>query len=506
MAPKTDDFGLDAVAEHNAVATTEQFPDYVDSTTGLSNYEDFSAYDAQSYLQTPRSNTASEGIRTRSGRSTRQTDSPYSSSARVSTSPAVRAKKEKKSKLDRSKTPKLTAPLSVLTKDMTVPCKDIEAWVNRSAETRQKETGKRNGYIARPMNSFMLYRSAYADRTKQWCLQNNHQVVSSVSGESWPMEPQEVRDQFTEWSKIERANHAAAHPNYKFSPSKSKKRKNADDGSDVEGIDSVLDTDPDGEYRGTRAGRQRRLQQQVEQQHIPLNETVGFTSDPYFAHQQQQHALGYEQNPYSSYNPGRPVPSNIAYDHYGRPYNPQTGAYLAQQQQQQQQQYYQVPQAYMSGRVPTPQQQQQQQQQQSTVGGYGLPGQQQIDAIDALFTTSRTDTSNDYSVLPSQYGGQVSYPQYTYQPQQVFSPNAEQHEVYLENSEYGRSLREAAQPQVAIDPSLEVSLGGGGEGGDQFGDGIGDFGDGPELEYFQQTLSPDNGVPHLWSPVEELKQ
>ena len=35
-------------------------------------------------------------------------------------------KKAKKSKLDRSKTPQLTAPLSILTKDMETPMKDMD--------------------------------------------------------------------------------------------------------------------------------------------------------------------------------------------------------------------------------------------------------------------------------------------------------------------------------------------------------------------------------------------
>lgn len=116
--------------------------------------------------------------------------------------------------------------------------------MNRSAETRRKEVEKRNGYVTRPMNSFMLYRSAYAERTKQWCLQNNHQVVSSVSGESWPMEPPEVRELFNEYAKIERINHQNAHPTYKFSPSKAaapaRKRKREfsdDEPSDLEDAD-----------------------------------------------------------------------------------------------------------------------------------------------------------------------------------------------------------------------------------------------------------------------------
>jgi hypothetical protein len=70
------------------------------------------------------------------------------------------------------------------------------------------------------MNSFMLYRSAFAERTKYWCLQNNHQVVSSVSGESWPLEPDHIRGKYNDLAKKERENHQLAHPGYKFSPSK----------------------------------------------------------------------------------------------------------------------------------------------------------------------------------------------------------------------------------------------------------------------------------------------
>jgi hypothetical protein len=145
----------------------------------------------------------------------------------------------------------------VLTKDMVdVPVKDMEAWVKRPIEDRLAEAEKRNGYITRPMNSFMLYRSAYADRTKMWCLHNNHQVVSSVSGESWPLEPAEVREFYNELAKIERINHQNAHPNYKFSPSKpggaAANKKRARVGEDDDSEPSDLD-DPDwGRENGVR--------------------------------------------------------------------------------------------------------------------------------------------------------------------------------------------------------------------------------------------------------------
>lgn len=139
----------------------------------------------------------------------------------------------------------------------------METWVKRSVEDRIAEAEKRNGYITRPMNSFMLYRSAYAERTKTWCLHNNHQVVSSVSGESWPLEPMQVREYYNELAKIERTNHQNAHPNYKFSPSKpggasaaSKKRARSEPEEDSEPSD--LD-DPDwGRENGARSRPSKR--------------------------------------------------------------------------------------------------------------------------------------------------------------------------------------------------------------------------------------------------------
>ncbi|KFY78045.1 hypothetical protein V499_02697 [Pseudogymnoascus sp. VKM F-103] len=135
---------------------------------------------------------------------------------------AKKAKKEKKVKAE-NKIARLEQPLSVLTREWThVPVVDIDAYVNRSAEIRRQEVeeGKNPGKVKRPMNSFMLYRKAYQNRTKNWCLQNNHQVVSQVCGDSWPLEPDDVRAQFNEWARIERQNHQNAHPGYKFSPAK----------------------------------------------------------------------------------------------------------------------------------------------------------------------------------------------------------------------------------------------------------------------------------------------
>ncbi|KAG9239428.1 putative transcription factor ste11 [Amylocarpus encephaloides] len=141
---------------------------------------------------------------------------------RIEKSPKPKRAKKEKMKAEK-KVAKLEKPLSELTKDWKhVAVVDIEAYVNRSAEVRRKEVeeGKVPGKVKRPMNSFMLYRKAYQNRTKDWCLQNNHQIVSQVCGDSWPLEPEEVREQFNEWARLERINHQNAHPGYKFSPTK----------------------------------------------------------------------------------------------------------------------------------------------------------------------------------------------------------------------------------------------------------------------------------------------
>jgi hypothetical protein len=138
-------------------------------------------------------------------------------------------------KADKGTHPDIRGALSELTKHMVhIPVKDMEAWVNRPIEVRRREVAQKNGKIARPMNSFMLYRSAYAERTKEWCAQNNHQVVSRVSGKSWPQEPPAIREKFEFFANVERDNHQKAHPEYKFAPNKTqtaprKKRPAGDD-------------------------------------------------------------------------------------------------------------------------------------------------------------------------------------------------------------------------------------------------------------------------------------
>lgn len=141
--------------------------------------------------------------------------------AKLSRSPKARRARERRDTANVGhKNPHVPAPLSELTKHLTdTPIKDMDAFVRRSREERVKEVTKK-GKVSRPMNSFMLYRSAYAERVKKWLCQTNHQVVSRASGHGWKLETQAIRDKYEQLASIERDNHARAHPDYKFSPNK----------------------------------------------------------------------------------------------------------------------------------------------------------------------------------------------------------------------------------------------------------------------------------------------
>ncbi len=165
--------------------------------------------------------------------------------------PKARAKKRKRVIGDAFPEPSsisLRDPLSELVKNITtIVDTDIEAYVNRSPEERRLEVAtSKTGKVKRPMNAFMLYRKAYQNRTKEWKRlddirrkeesasegkpekgHDNHQVISQVCGISWNIEPQDLRDQYDEWAKIERNNHKLAFPDYKFAPAKSKVKKSA---------------------------------------------------------------------------------------------------------------------------------------------------------------------------------------------------------------------------------------------------------------------------------------
>lgn len=142
------------------------------------------------------------------------------SKQKSSKSPRQQRKRTRRETLSKAKDVHLNGPLSELTKHLTdVPIKDMKSWVHRSVEERLKEAADKKK-VSRPMNSFMLYRSAYTDRAKRLFGENNHQIVSKATGKSWNMEPKHIREEFEELARIERDNHAATHPDYKFKPQK----------------------------------------------------------------------------------------------------------------------------------------------------------------------------------------------------------------------------------------------------------------------------------------------
>ncbi|OAP60905.1 hypothetical protein AYL99_05907 [Fonsecaea erecta] len=230
------------------------------------------------------------GILTRSGRTIGTPSSTGGTeSSRASLSPSSRKNLRKKA-CGKKGGPAIDQPLSLLTKDYKTPVRDMGLWVHRPVEERLAEVERKKGYVARPMNSFMLYRSAYAERVKQFCKENNHQVVSQVTGASWPLEPKEVREMYERFAIIERDNHAAAHPNYKFAPNKAGKRtRNEGD---------VSDSDPDweGSVKSSKRSRSVRRFESRSASSTP------FEDRPPVYHRliQAQHRLpGYEMsNPY----------------------------------------------------------------------------------------------------------------------------------------------------------------------------------------------------------------
>lgn len=228
-----------------------------------------------------------------------------------------RAQKEKSS--SQGRVARMEKPLSELAKNCKeVPVDDIQAYVNRPIEVRLKEVaeGKEPGKIKRPMNSFMLYRKAYQHITKYWCEKNNHQVVSQVCGDSWPLEPDSVKRQFSDWAQIERHNHQSAHPGYKFSPSKpgtvkvSKRRSST----------NLITDDSDSEDRSFKDFPPKR------QRGTNENETTHDFDTPHFSHGSlRQHIPSprsinsmTQQNPqricYQESNQCKQLPSSLEFD------------------------------------------------------------------------------------------------------------------------------------------------------------------------------------------------
>jgi hypothetical protein len=151
---------------------------------------------------------------------------PVKNSRRTRETAAASVKRQKvaRSKTAEKPTYELAAPMSVLTADSNVPLRDMLAFANRSVATRHAEVKKKSGKIPRPCNSFVCYRSAYADRVMQWGSNNSHQNVSTVAGSSWRIESEDVRRFYMNVAEIDRVNHLTAFPGWVYNPHKKPSR------------------------------------------------------------------------------------------------------------------------------------------------------------------------------------------------------------------------------------------------------------------------------------------
>ena len=151
----------------------------------------------------------------------------------------------------------------------------------------------------------MLYRSAYAERVKKYCKENNHQVVSQVTGQSWPLEPKEIREMYERFANTERENHQLAHPEYKFAPNKNGKSKRQRDWEEESNPD-------DPEWEGSRRGGKRSRTREESRSH---------SSTPFDTGRTVQHPLArYHPSSYQAVNPHGPPPTLMGVDGFAGQY------------------------------------------------------------------------------------------------------------------------------------------------------------------------------------------
>lgn len=153
---------------------------------------------------------------TRRSRRTAGKKTTYQDSPSPSPTPVKRQKISRPKKIQ-APAIELAAPMSVLTADSNLPLKNMLSFTSRSVAVRLGEAQKA-GKIPRPLNSFVCYRVAYADRIKQWASEDNHQNVSRIAGASWKLEPEIVRKFYIQCAETDKANHLEAFPSYKYNP------------------------------------------------------------------------------------------------------------------------------------------------------------------------------------------------------------------------------------------------------------------------------------------------
>ena len=462
----------------------------------------------------PPTSVQADGITTRSGRAIMRptTSTTLTRPARVERRPQ-RPKKRKRAGGDayaEQSSIALGNPLSELVKGITdITDTDIGAYVNRSPEERRREVaGSKTGKIKRPMNAFMLYRKAYQNRTKEWKRlddirrkeesasegkpekgHDNHQVISQVCGASWNMEPQDLRDQYDEWAKIERNNHKLAFPDYKFAPAKSKAKKTSggdrhgDRDSDDDNA-SNLDAYEWGQFSSGPPSRNMSRSAQYMDHIDPDGEYVppGYTGFPGSAYTSPSPSMQAARLPpgYVSHTPvhhHQPHPSSFQYSNPGKQRPADYGSSLGSGQ------YYQQNTEYAQQAYP---------QQYGGGPAYGIRHQGMPAFVENVFINKTNspassfhnspvlDHRNPYSELlgaSSAYGPAISHPH----PHAAMPPHLQAHQ---------HLARHAVEHQ--IDPSLMALHQGGGMGGAGHGpsfDSLGILGLSQSGEFGADSLS-----------------
>lgn len=130
--------------------------------------------------------------------------------------PVAKCQKAPRSKSERPAF-ELNAPLSALTDGSDIPLKDMLAVATRSVAVRHAEAQKA-GKTLRSLNSFVCYRSAYAERIKNWAAKDCYQNVSIIAGASWKLEPESVKEFYVNCAGVDKVNHLKAFPDYKYNP------------------------------------------------------------------------------------------------------------------------------------------------------------------------------------------------------------------------------------------------------------------------------------------------
>ncbi|KAI1166479.1 hypothetical protein F5B18DRAFT_49438 [Nemania serpens] len=479
-----------------------------------------------------------EGITTRSGRAIMRpaVGTTLTRPSRVEKLPSkARPKKRKRAIGDpfaERSSFALSNPLSQLVKDLTnVTDTDIQAYVNRSPDERRLEVAQsKTGKVKRPMNAFMLYRKAYQNRTKEWKRlddirrkeervsegkpekgHDNHQVISQVCGLSWNMEPQELRDQYDEWAKVERNNHKLAFPDYKFAPAKSKIKKPAPGGGSSGSRQGERDSDDDNasnldaydfnEWPQSSSGPPSRNASRSTRYMDPDAEYVlppGYPHSVYTSPSPGSQAARLPTG-YTIQAPMHPMqhPSSYQYSNMGKPRPADYGSGLGHGQYYQQTTEFAQP-AYPHhyGGVPYAIHHQQ-----------GIPGM--VENVYMNKTSSPAPSFHNSPVLDHHSYGELMAPSTTY-AQQISHPHPHQHSG-IPHPQAHHFSRHPAEHQ--IDPSLMSTRHGHGGGNSAAAhdtaayDALGILGLGQGTDFAPESLSSyhlDHGVgSHVGSPPQQ---